>query len=220
MDTLEILVRREVAKENSLRCKIKFIYESLTEEVIGREQARSEANKIMNRIVDRSYWRIKISEAWRMLEQDQELQSIIVKKIRRQEIDGAEAVEDMEKQDRLERRKEAKTRWLEDHNKKEFDSLEEMMRYLTVYSNELRQEDEIGLGMDWSEVEKGEHHFLEVLMDDLGIRSKWDDMRESVDMEIDLDQEMEYMDRMLKSVENINKSIYYSVQPDFIAART
>ena len=72
-----------------------------------------------------------------MLEQDQELQSIIVKKIRRQEIDLATAVEDMEKQDRLERRKEAKNRWLEDHNRKKLDSLEEMMRYLTVYSNEL-----------------------------------------------------------------------------------
>ena len=139
----------------------------------------------MNRIVDRSFWRIKISEAWRMLEDDQELQSIILKKIRRQENDLATAIEDMEKQDRLERRKEAKTRWLEDHNKKEFDSLEEMMRYLTVYSNELRQEDEIGLGMDWSEVEKGKHHFLEVMMDDLNIISIWYDMIESVNMEID-----------------------------------
>ena len=120
-----------------------------------------------------------------MLEDDQELQSIILKKIRRQENDLATAIEDMEKQDRLERRKEAKTRWLEDHNKKEFDSLEEMMRYLTVYSNELRQEDEIGLGMDWSEVEKGKHHFLEVMMDDLNIISIWYDMIESVNMEID-----------------------------------
>ena len=86
MDTPETIVRKEVAKEKSMRCKVKFMCGGVLEEVIGLVQARSEATKIMNKIIDRSYWRIKISEAWRMLENDRELQCIIVKKIKRQEI--------------------------------------------------------------------------------------------------------------------------------------
>ena len=194
-----VIIRKEMAKEKSRKSKIHFMCKTLIlEEVMNHVQARAEANKVVERIIERSVWRLRINGVWKLLKDDDELQAVVIKKIRRQQIVLVETIEAMERSDRLEKRVEAKEKWKAKYEEGKVNNLEQMMSCLTVCSNELLgKEDEMQcVDMDWSQVEMVEHNFLESLMKELGIEEKWEDRG----MEVDFDQEMDYLEDVLMNL--------------------
>ena len=157
------VIRKEIAKEKSRKSKIFFVCRSIIKEITERVEARSEANRIVDMVIERSVWRIRIAEVWKLLEDDIHLQAVIQKKILRQERDVRETMEAIEKDDRLERRVVAKRKWVVKHSEKQLNTLEEMMACLTMCSKEMEVE------MEWNEVELEEHMFMENWMKELGI---------------------------------------------------
>ena len=114
---------------------------SMIEQITEKVEARSEANRMLDLVMERSVWRIRIAEVWKV----------------------RETVEAIEKDDRLERRVVAKRKWVVKHSEKQLNTLEEMMACLTMCSKEMEVE------MDWNEVELEEHMFMENWMKELGI---------------------------------------------------
>ena len=95
------IIRKEIAKEKSRKSRIFFMCRNIIEEITERVEARSEANRIVDLVIERSVWRIRIAEVWKLLEDDINLQEVIQKKILRQERDVRETMEAIEKDDRL-----------------------------------------------------------------------------------------------------------------------
>ena len=102
------VMRRERAKEKSRKAKVWFLCRNVVESVVDQLTARSVVNRMLDRVIDRSVWRLRIGEVWKLVEEDKELQSVILKKVRRQEREVTEAVE---RSDRLERKLVTKDRW-------------------------------------------------------------------------------------------------------------
>ena len=185
------VMRREVAKEKSRKSKVMFLCRNVVESVVDQINARSVVSRMLEQVMDRSVWRIRIGEVWRLLEEDKELQSVILKKVRRQEREVTEAVE---RSDRLERKLVAKDRWRTGYMERQMDNLEELMACLTVCREELGRE-EYGVQtevMDWTQTEMVEHSLLDDLIGELGIQN----MDMSRTSEVDFEQEMEYLEML------------------------
>ena len=71
-----------MAKEKSRRSTVFFMCRGIVEGIANSIGANSEASKMVDMILDRSVWRIRISEVWSLLEDDNDLQTVILKKIR------------------------------------------------------------------------------------------------------------------------------------------
>ena len=76
------IMRKELAKEKSRRSKVFFMCRGIVEEIANSIGAKSEASKIVDMILNRSVLRIRKSEVWSLLEDDNDLQTVILKKIR------------------------------------------------------------------------------------------------------------------------------------------
>ena len=91
----------------------------------------------------------------------------------------------------------AKDLWRAEYNRKQMDKLEEMMACLTVCQQLLVTVENVKPleKMDWAQIELEEHGVLEGLMEDLGIKGCSIGGR----VEIDYEEEMEYLERVLDS---------------------
>ena len=110
MDQPEDIIRKETAKAKSMAFKIGHMCRGIVEELVDGVSSNSAAGMILESVLRRSWWRIRLTEVWRLLEDDRNLQKAILKKIERQEKDEDYLLEVVEKEEKLERRKDARER--------------------------------------------------------------------------------------------------------------
>ena len=101
LDEPEDIIQREIAREKSRMWRVKYSCKQIVNALVENVMARSLADYVMAVVVNRAFLRIKISMAWGMLENDNELQDIMKKKMFRQERDTEILLNMMEKDDRL-----------------------------------------------------------------------------------------------------------------------
>ena len=190
------IMRIEMAKEKSRRSKISFMCKGIIDEMVNSVEARSEVNKIVDMVLDRSVWRIRIFEVWSLLEEDKNLQAVVMKKILRQEKEKREEMEAMARDERIGRRVVAKRKWWARQTEKEMVNLEEMMTCLTVCSREPEKHVQV-VEMEWSETELVEHVLLDRWMKELGIEDNMEDQL----LGVDFDKEMRYLEGVLANNE-------------------
>ena len=198
MDQPEDIIRKETAKAKSMAFKIGHMCRGIVEELVDGVSSNSAAGMILESVLRRSWWRIRLTEVRRLLEDDRNLQKAILKKIERHEKDDDYLLEVVEKEDRLERKKVARERWVKDNEKRQLYNLEEMMASLSMYSEELVSTDDLVRTeeMEWSLLEVEEHNFIEERMNELGITEV---SIINVEM-IDFDEEMGYLENILEGL--------------------
>ena len=103
----DLIVRREKAKEKSRMAKVNFMSGQVIDEIVSKVTARSAVERILSMVLERSAWRIRILEVWKILEGDRGLQKVIMKKIQRQEQLRLEE----EKENRIVKQSMAKRNW-------------------------------------------------------------------------------------------------------------
>ena len=188
-------MKGERAKEKQSQCLIRVITRSLLGDLVAGVSARAAVDGILDVVMERCIWRLRINEVWGLLEHSQELQEVVRKKMWRQEKEMVDLVESVEKEERLERKTVAQVHWRERQDARVMVKLEDMMECLTVCCQraEMEQDDR----MDWSQTEIDEHRFMEDLRKELGLVSLKDD---TMVMELDPEEEHEYLDRLMEGL--------------------
>lgn len=97
--------------------KIEFVCRQILGEVIGGTMATSAVGKVLDLVMQRSFWRIQVAEIWRRLEDDKELQDAIVKKVQRQE----KCMTDQHKEGRLRKQSVTKNTWIRKHQDRQME---------------------------------------------------------------------------------------------------
>ena len=111
---------------------IRVITRSLLGDLVAGVSARAAVNGILDVVMERCIWRVKIKKVWGLLEHSQELQEVVRRKMWRQEKEMVDLVESVEKEERLERKAVAQVRWRETQDARVMVKLEDMMECLTV----------------------------------------------------------------------------------------
>ena len=164
--------------------------------MVRREEARKEVTKLLDVVLETAWWRYSVEEVWNKLEYNKELQRIIQWRIGNQRLDERMMIAFQDRQERIQRRDEAKQRWRA--------------------RNALRMEPmELGGGQgDWWDTEFHEHEAINSMMVNLGI---YDDMEigedhksiidESFGLEVDEALEHAFLDRMLEGIDDLKMEV-------------
>ena len=211
MDQPEDIVRKEIAKAKSRACRIGHMCRGMVNEIVDGVIPNSAVGKILESVMSRSWWRLRIEGVWRLIEDDKTLQKAIFKKMERQEKEKDCLLKAVEKEERLERRSAARGKWVRGNEERQLATLGEMMACLNMYTEELTKTDE----MDWSLIEVEEHHYIEQRMSELGITESCT-VKVKV---IDFEDEMEFLDRILEELgdnDHDDESLSCSMGPELI----
>jgi hypothetical protein len=166
---------------------------------VNRVVARSAVDRVLEEVIARSAWRVKLNRLWSMLVDDQPLQEAMKIKMRRQEQELQLVVAEMAKEDRIQRVKELRVKFTSRRQEPEMVDLEDLMLALDItISREERavkqtnqQDDQEE--MDWAVVEGEEHALLDRLQMELGIGLLEDEDWNMVELE----PEHVYMDKII-----------------------
>ena len=199
-DTIE---RKEAARARKIKWKNRFDVSNIVKELVESVMARAAVERVLEEVISRSTWRIKINKVWSMLEDDPLLQEVVKTKMRRQEQELQLLVAEMAREDRLLVVKDLKLKFASRRLEKDMVSLEEMMLALDITisreelaggqtKNQEEQED-----MDWMVVDEAEHALLDQLQMELGI-----EVLEDEDWRmLELEHEHGYLDKLILALE-------------------
>jgi hypothetical protein len=194
--------RRETARVKQEKWQKTRLVKDLVLELVEGVETESVARSMIDKILDRSWWRVTVNSVWGPLEFNPELQRIIQKKMERQKKLLSDLVDEVNR----EKEEDLELYWAEDVKMVwgGVDVVDRLADGLATWR--LFEEDkdfmddrlELEMTMDWSQVEDREHGYLEDWMKSLGISG---DMRECMELEeVEAHKELDdIMDRLLES---------------------
>ena len=103
--------KRRLAESKKESWTINFLCSGLVNELIDRIQAEAECSRVMMKLMDRAWNRVKLRGAWGWLKSDKALQRSIMAMIRDEDVEMRRQVEEERRRKRLERKAELELCW-------------------------------------------------------------------------------------------------------------
>ena len=75
----DTIIRKEQAKMKQVQWMMKHDISTIMKELVDGVVARSAVDKVIEEVIYRSQWRVRINQVWRMLEDDCPLQEVVKK---------------------------------------------------------------------------------------------------------------------------------------------
>ena len=161
----DTIIRKEQAKFKQVQWARRQEMKALVMEMVDVVVARSVVSKVIEDVLSRSAWIISIEEVWRLLQDDQPLQAAVRKKMDRNELEVSRAMEDIVKDDRLQKVADLRKRFHVQRAQKQMVDLGDLMDCMRITmgresSSKEPLEKEPIEDMEWTVMEIREHEVL------------------------------------------------------------